>query len=423
MTGITILDVFIGLIFLYLLYSLFATIILELINNFLKLRALNVTYVLKRMLFDEKKPSSLKNMFNPILGFAGLITNVDNKELYKKFVRQPAIKYLGNGGLFNKPSYLGSEVFSKNLLDTLKENSNNAETSLEQIKSGLNNFFPNESDSKKYILSLLSDANNDLEKFKILLEDWYNNTMERAIGWYKRKTQIILLTIGFIMAFGFNLNTIEIAKTLSVDEEVRNQLVKMSKEFVETKNKVDENNQTIVVTDSTNSEIIVKIDSLLQAKSELEDDMNLANKYVGAGWPDQKTFIVEREKDTSLKHRKLFYKNRVEIADCYLYYKNTIVGVKYPKNVNKASFEKFITENYEPNKGEYKLCSFKWWSWRNNIVGYLLTALAISLGAPFWFDLLNKLIKLRGSVAQGTTTTETTKNKTKDKNDILNRVG
>jgi hypothetical protein len=31
-------------------------------------------------------------------------------------------------------------------------------------------------------------------------------------------------------------------------------------------------------------------------------------------------------------------------------------------------------------------------------LGWLLTALALSLGAPFWFDLLNKLMKLRGAV-------------------------
>ncbi len=30
--------------------------------------------------------------------------------------------------------------------------------------------------------------------------------------------------------------------------------------------------------------------------------------------------------------------------------------------------------------------------------GYLITALAISLGAPFWFDVLNKLIRMRGSI-------------------------
>ena len=32
-----------------------------------------------------------------------------------------------------------------------------------------------------------------------------------------------------------------------------------------------------------------------------------------------------------------------------------------------------------------------------NILGWLITALAVSLGAPFWFDLLNRLVKLRGT--------------------------
>jgi hypothetical protein len=36
--------------------------------------------------------------------------------------------------------------------------------------------------------------------------------------------------------------------------------------------------------------------------------------------------------------------------------------------------------------------------------GFLLTAIAISLGAPFWFDLLNKLMQIRGSVKEPTQT-------------------
>jgi hypothetical protein len=35
-------------------------------------------------------------------------------------------------------------------------------------------------------------------------------------------------------------------------------------------------------------------------------------------------------------------------------------------------------------------------------MGWIITALALSLGAPFWFDLLNKLMKLRGAVATPT---------------------
>ena len=43
-----------------------------------------------------------------------------------------------------------------------------------------------------------------------------------------------------------------------------------------------------------------------------------------------------------------------------------------------------------------------WNSWGKQIYehgwGWLLTALAISLGAPFWFDLLNKFIVIRSTV-------------------------
>jgi hypothetical protein len=40
-----------------------------------------------------------------------------------------------------------------------------------------------------------------------------------------------------------------------------------------------------------------------------------------------------------------------------------------------------------------------WWDqiyW--HALGWILTALALSLGAPFWFDLLNKFIVIRSAV-------------------------
>ena len=36
--------------------------------------------------------------------------------------------------------------------------------------------------------------------------------------------------------------------------------------------------------------------------------------------------------------------------------------------------------------------------WLIKIIGWLLTAIAISLGAPFWFDLLNKFMVVRSTV-------------------------
>ena len=42
----------------------------------------------------------------------------------------------------------------------------------------------------------------------------------------------------------------------------------------------------------------------------------------------------------------------------------------------------------------------KWWWFDNwyNFWGCLITALAMSLGAPFWFDLLSRLVQLKSSL-------------------------
>lgn len=36
--------------------------------------------------------------------------------------------------------------------------------------------------------------------------------------------------------------------------------------------------------------------------------------------------------------------------------------------------------------------------WGSRLLGWLLTALALSLGAPFWFDLLGKLVNVRSGM-------------------------
>ena len=38
-----------------------------------------------------------------------------------------------------------------------------------------------------------------------------------------------------------------------------------------------------------------------------------------------------------------------------------------------------------------------WGGWGTHLLGWLFTAVAVSLGAPFWFDLLSRVAKLRGT--------------------------
>ena len=42
-------------------------------------------------------------------------------------------------------------------------------------------------------------------------------------------------------------------------------------------------------------------------------------------------------------------------------------------------------------------CRDEFWWYFYKFIGLAMTALLISLGAPFWFDLLNKLVNLRAA--------------------------
>ena len=53
------------------------------------------------------------------------------------------------------------------------------------------------------------------------------------------------------------------------------------------------------------------------------------------------------------------------------------------------------------------LAGWSWRHWIEKLAGVLLTGLALSLGAPFWFDLLSKFIELRGTGVKPKRTDET----------------
>jgi hypothetical protein len=188
MTGNVGLDVVIGLVFVYLLYSLYATIIMEIFSSSFGLRARNLSYAIKRMLMDEQKYNKFY-LSNPLIGKiierlfqllselvgtfiqpAGIAINLKNKKLYNEFFNQPSIRTLCSGSLSNTPSYVAAESFSKALIDSIRDDDPDLSV-IASVHVGLDNkdLLPDDSETKKHIQSLLRDANNDLVKFQLLL--------------------------------------------------------------------------------------------------------------------------------------------------------------------------------------------------------------------------------------------------------------
>ena len=214
------LNVAIGMIFIYLLLSLIATSINELFEAFMKNRASD----LKRGLQELIAPAKGK----------------DDK-LLKSFYEHPLICSLYKGSYDsnkNLPSYIPASGFSKvviNLLISSHKTEEKPKVSEERVINMSNLKDAAEkwpyAHSRKAILTLLQDADNDLDKFKLSLEEFFNNSMERVTGWYKKRVQFILLFIGFALAFVFNADSIALFKSLVKDAPLRNSLVTASQEF------------------------------------------------------------------------------------------------------------------------------------------------------------------------------------------------
>jgi hypothetical protein len=383
------LEVVIGLVFIYLLYSLLATVLSELIATMLGLRARNLKEAIDRMLNDEKETGFFYRLWDSMK----LMKNPNNK-IINAFYNHPEIKYLGSSGIFKTPSSVKAVSFSKTLMNLLFGNDpvnkeiienriqgiiKNAEGTNEEAKE----IIKLDPESAYYIHSLWYQSQGDIAKFKLQLEGWFDRTMEQTTVWYKRKIQIVLLVLGFCLAWFFYADTFVIIKNLSTDKDARDKLVSMANAYVQ-------NNQISVDTSKIKNAAELsyfneRLDSLLVLKKQLEADIAKASSILGlGGWLPDTAKVV-----TDLKTRERIYTPQLDAASLS----------RDDKQVSNGKIGFSCRE---------KLC-YLFRLFYHHFFGFLITAIAISLGAPFWFDLLNKVVKLRTSKKEETdSTTKTT---------------
>lgn len=432
-----VLDVVIGLVFIYLLYSLLASVIQEIIATALAFRSKILVKSIVRMLQDEDENNykvfkasiaRLKSWTQVLLK----IKIIKENSLADLFYQHPLLKYLGEDQWFSKPAYLTAKNFSKVIIDLLRgENAEPGANFAIEIQNALNlkilkynnSEYRIDDNTAQYLKTLWTDASGDVQKFTIQLENWFDETQARATGWYKQYTQVILFLIGLSIAIIFNVDTIQIVKQLSSDPKLREQLVNQAEAFVKDHPNLDEQmakakaNPQFSADSTKIEELIKKRDSLrAQVDNLIQGDIKKLNSVLAIGWqyselPDSLRLADTLAKD-SIAKLKGFQYNRIVIKNDSLIQKNDTIKLVYYEASNfdrvinllkKDDKDKYQTldkagtfvkvHNYFFEPYCYMLRDFKK-SW---ILGWILTAIAISLGAPFWFDLLNKLFKLRGN--------------------------
>jgi hypothetical protein len=274
MFGSQIIDVGIGLITLFLLLSLICSSIKEGLETFLRYRSKDLERGIKEILDDPKMLPTFYD--HPVIN-----------ALFKG-------KYSEAKKLGNLPSYIPSQTFAVAVLDMYKT-------------------LPETAPLRKAITPLLESAGTDFRRAQANVEDWFNAAMDRVSGWYKRRTQIIIAGLALCIAVSLNVDTIAVARYLSVTPDARKELIQQASKLTPSDaGAVDKFQTAVSLTD------------------------------IPIGWTLQQSDVTRR-----------------------------IAWRALPVDL---------------------------WGWLLKVAGLIATALAISLGAPFWFDVLNKIMVIRSTV-------------------------
>ncbi len=466
------LDVFIGLVFIYLLYSLLATTLQEIIASKLGFRAKVLEKAVLRMLEDGKSSTRLPYLDRlqsvaHLLGFKNLMRG---KKIVPWFYAHPLMKYLAEDNFFSKPAYITASNFSKVIIDLLKgfstPESEAVKTINDSIQAGqmyklplelntgatdrahpaikvlLNDVenldstrqelmlqtVPLSTDTRLFLLSLWKESGADIGVFRTRLESWFDDTMERASGWYRRYTRLLCFVIGLLFAVLFNIDTIAICRILSKDNKAREQLVQMA---------IRDHEKYAGEVERIRNGTPAEGSKLDETYRQVSNDAELATNTLGLGrnWTDSCKACDSAETPRSRKISDL--KNRLATVDSlnlvvYTHQEKLRLSIFGSDSVAAAlavKKELLAAEtqlrSYQPEKikNEYErqlaveqrcqLMSAKKGTWFvyhplqgggfETLLGWMITAWAITLGAPFWFDLLTKLLRSRSSRTNTTT--------------------
>jgi len=302
------LNALIGLALVYFVLSLIVSAMMEWITQLRGYRGLVLAQVTARLLGLEKAPEKDNKI---------AANDVDQTAAFHAFFEHPQIQALQQDST-RKPSYVPTgtfaAVFAESVLKMTASEIQNApalaRSKIEQLPEAL----------KTNLLALWQSADGDPQKFLTEIEQWVEQTWDRATGWLRRMINPRLFIVGLLVAAATNADTVRMFQVLTRDTALQQTILQSA------------------VTLAGKGEV-----------KELENALCLENSS---------------SVDCHLK-----------AARSYALDVSPLLG--WEEDVKQAHF-------------------FTWYL--GKLVGLFVTASALLMGAPFWFDMLKKLVSVRQSL-------------------------
>lgn len=421
MLGSAIIGVMVGLVFVYILLSLLVMQINQIIANMLKLRAHSLRNRVEQLIFDSDLQERL--LSHPVVGI--IRPPVTDEEAQDRRQRTTSVNNLAANAfakaLINILSDPFLEIYAavnevKNpeerdrlldIVNTLRSNledpqrtqavlTNLYETvealeplnredrqeilsTLSFLQSGVKDIQSGNSDLLR-LLSGIQRVDNrafqqtmetvlsgvqDLKEIETAIEEWYNNKMAQTSDMYARYMQLLSLGIGLLLALLLNIDSLHLARTLWLDDALRDQVNLAATAALEDFDgtfALSTGNAEVVVDgdDSGTTDQATSEEAIREIVSSYEEAQTILTNLLELNLPIGWTYRVASEGTTESG----------ETSDAAFYN-----SLEDPRNFYSL---------LPVAPGWYQRLPIK-------IVGLAITAFAVAQGAPFWFDLLRRI--------------------------------
>jgi len=264
----------------------------------------------------------------------GISSLLQDPALEKSFFEHPLIQGISGGKGSQLPSYISSNKFSLVLMDILT-GPNAPASDAGALRVGIKDL---KSARAQAALTAVLDnpkMKNDQQK----LELWYEQGMDRVSGWYKRTAQVRIFVLAALVTVALNADSLKMLHEMW-------------------------NNPTL-------SAVLVEDAKDRLQKGRPDEDLPL----VTYDNPDDPTASTPR----TLPERDVISGPEMQLL-------GQVVG--------------WHGDSLQAWRAAGRDRSF--WGWIGFLItdrlgGWIITILAISLGAPFWFDMLNKFMNVRNA--------------------------
>jgi hypothetical protein len=230
--------------------------------------------------------------------------------------------------------------------------------------------------ARDFLTHAAAKASADVDAFRQEVESAFNDTMERASGWYKRKTQIVILILAIGITLFMNVNTITVATRLWNDDSLRNAVTAAAINATNSASGAGENGASasgsggaVAISQSgssTSSSPAVDKKTAEAAAAKKAAQQAAANKALkGCATASDAPGAPPKDPAACAKQKAAQARDAVASID----------DLDLPLGW------------HEPNKPKLP----------GALLGWLITVFALSFGAPFWFDALNRFVRLRSS--------------------------